>query len=88
MRVRLVVTIEGETARWQREVERPYPGIPRVGDWVYLDETDDRQGLFATPVAVVTWDNDGGVGLRLDIAATGPDTIRQLESLGFAKKTA
>ena len=85
MRIRLVVKIEGEAARWQREVERPYPGVPHAGDWVYLGEGDDGEGLMATPIAVVSWDNDGTVALRLDVAAGGPDTIRFLEGLGFTR---
>jgi hypothetical protein len=85
MKIRLVVTIEGQTDRWQREVERPYPSAPRAGDWVYLAESDDEQGLMATPVAVVSWENDGAVALRFDVTATGPDTIRFLETLGFTR---
>jgi hypothetical protein len=85
MRIRLVVNIERETSRWQREVERPYPGVPRSEDWVYLGEDGDGEGLMATPVAIVSWENDGGVALRLNVAAAGPDAIRYLESLGFKK---
>jgi hypothetical protein len=83
MKIRLVVRIEAETSRWQREVERPYPGVPSAGDWVYLGEADDGQGLMATPIAVVSWENDGTVGLRLDVTASGPDSIRLLQSFGF-----
>ena len=81
------MTVERESSRWQREVERPYPGVPCAGDWVYLGESDEGQGLMATPIALVTWDNDGVIALRLDIGATGRDFIRFLESLGFAKET-
>jgi hypothetical protein len=86
MHIRLVVTIEGEAARWQREVERPYPGVPHARDWVYLGETDEGLGLMATPIAVVTWENDGAVKLRLDLTGTGAGTVAQLESFGFAKQ--
>lgn len=80
-----MVNIERETSRWQREVERPYPGVPRRHEWVHLGEDGNGQGLMATPVAIVSWENDGAVALRFDVAATGPDAIRYLESLGFTK---
>jgi hypothetical protein len=83
MRIRLVVAIDGEPARWQNEVERAYPGVPRVGEWVYLAENSD-EGLMATPVAVVTWENDGVVALRVDVAA-GPESVAYLETLGFTR---
>ena len=78
-----MVRIEGKDSRWRREVDRPYPGVPRAGDWVYLGEDGDGQGLMATPVAVVTWDNDGAIALRFDVAAAGPDAVTYLEQLGF-----
>jgi hypothetical protein len=85
MRLKLVVKIDGEDARWQRDVERPYPSVPRAREWVYLGEGDDGEGLMAMPISVVTWENDGDVALRFDVAAGGPDTIRFLEGLGFAR---
>jgi hypothetical protein len=85
MRLKLVVKIEGEGARWERDVERPYPGVPRAREWVYLGDGDAGEGLMATPIAVVTWENDGGVALRFDVGAGGPDTIRFLEALGFTR---
>jgi hypothetical protein len=38
MRDKLVVKVEAATGSdsWEREVERPYAGVPRVDDWVYL----------------------------------------------------
>ena len=75
MRIRLVVTVEGEAARWHREVERPYPGVPRAGDWVYLGEGEDGEGLMATPIAVVSWENDGVIARPV---AKGPEAIVEL----------
>jgi hypothetical protein len=85
MRVKLVVNIEGEDARWVRDVERPYPGVPRAREWVYLGDGDDGEGLLATPIAVVSWENDGRVALRFDVGAAGSDMLRFLEDLGFAR---
>jgi hypothetical protein len=87
LRLRLVVNVEGAagSALWQRRVERPYPGVPRPADWVFLGEGSDGDGLAATPVAVVTWDNDGTVALRFDVAATGGDDGSYLELLGFSR---
>ena len=75
-----MVKVDGAAA-WQREVDRPYPAVPRAEDWVYLGESDEGDGLFATPVAVVTWENDGTVVLRLDIADGGMGSM--LETFGF-----
>jgi hypothetical protein len=85
MRIKLVVKVEGDSdsALWEREVERPYPGVPRPEDWVYLGEDGDGQGLAATPVAVVTWENDGTIALRFDVAAAGAEARSYLELLGF-----
>jgi hypothetical protein len=85
MRIRLVVRFDDDAAVWQREVDRPYPGVPRPQDWVYLGETDDGEGLFSTPVAVVTWQNDGTVVLRFDVGAGGSGAASSLEMLGFTK---
>jgi hypothetical protein len=61
MRLTLAIrTPDGKT--WRRQVERDYPGVPHPGDWVYLADTDEGAGLFATPVALVSFENDG----RLD----------------------
>ena len=82
LHLKLVVKIEaaGGTQTWQREVERPYPAVPRPDDWVYLGDGGDG-GLAAQPVSVVTWENDGSVTLRFDVAGDGS----WLETLGFAK---
>jgi hypothetical protein len=87
MRIRLVVTIEGDRGdtRWEREVDRPYPSVPRPDDWVYLGGDPDGPGLAATPVAVVTWHNDGAVSLRCDVTSTGADVDAQMEALGFRR---
>jgi hypothetical protein len=85
MRLRLVVDIErgGGSSRWERYVDRPYPSVPRPDEWVYLGDGDDGQGLAATPVAVVSWDNDGAVTLRFDVSAPGGDPAVQMKALGF-----
>ena len=85
MRISLVVRADGDPVAWRREVERPYPAVPRAQDWVYLGEDDEGRGIFATPVAVVTWENDGRVTLRFDVATGGPDSHSWLETLGFTK---
>ena len=71
---------------WQREVERPYPAVPRAEEWVYLGENDEGAGLFATPVAVVTWENDGAIMLRFDVAAGSAEANSWLSTLGFTKE--
>jgi hypothetical protein len=87
MRIRLVVRTNGARTAWGREVERPYAGVPRPDDWVYLGETANGDGVLLTRVGAVTWENDGGVTLRFDLAGGGPDLENSLEKLGFAKKT-
>ena len=79
-----MVKVDGAAA-WQREVDRPYPAVPRAEDWVHLGESDEGEGLFATPVAVVTWENDGSVTLRFDMTAGGADAAGMLQSLGFER---
>lgn len=86
MKVRLVVKSTGDSAVWQREVERPYPTVPRAEEWVYLGENDEGEGLFATPVAVVTWENDGSITLRFDVASGGGEADSWLAPLGFTKE--
>ena len=86
MRIKLVVKSTGGSAVWQREVERPYVAVPRADDWVYLGESDDGHGLFATPVAVVTWENDGRVMLRFDVAGGDAQAHSWLATLGFTQE--
>jgi hypothetical protein len=80
--LKLVVKVDqaGVAETWEREVERPYPAVPRPDDWVYLGDGENA-GLAAQPVSVVTWENDGSVTLRFDV---GGDAS-WLETLGFAK---
>jgi len=87
MRLRLVVRVEGPggTESWQREVDRPYAGVPRAQDWIFLGESSDGEGLAATPVAIVSWENDGTIVLRFDLAGSGPDADGYLELLGFVR---
>jgi hypothetical protein len=67
---------------WRREVERPYPGVPRPGDWIYLGDTDDGAGLFAMPISLVTWNNDGTITLTFD--AHDSAQAAQMEAFGFS----
>jgi hypothetical protein len=80
MRLTLAIrTPDGHT--WRRHVERHYPGVPHPGDWVYLADTDNGTGLFATPVSLVSFENDG----RLTLTFHLPDATQaaQLEAFGF-----
>jgi hypothetical protein len=71
---------------WQREVERPYPGVPRTGDSVFLGEDDKDAGLLPDLVADVAWDNDGAVMLSFDLSAMPPGVAaHELQALGFAR---
>ena len=82
MRIKLVARDQdhrGGIVRWQREVERDYPSVPRVGDWVFLD--DDSPGMAAHPVTHVVWENGGAVALSFQLDASA----EFLESLGFTR---
>ena len=85
MKITLNVKVDGDDSLWHRQVERPYPGVPRPDDWIFLGGDDNGQGLMATPVAVVTWDNDGTVGLRCDMTGSASGTRQLLEQLGFTR---
>jgi hypothetical protein len=87
MRIRLVVRTNGAGTAWHREVERPYAGVPRRDDWVYLGENDVGGGVLLTRVGAITWENDGSVSLRCDVATGDPNLESSLETLGFAKRT-
>ena len=81
MKVKLVVKDEdggGAVVRWERVVEREYAGVPRVGDWVFLDEGR----IAAHPVTHVVWDNDGTAALGFQLRGSGDF----LASLGFARR--
>ena len=86
MRIKLVVRSTGDATVWRREVERPYAAVPRAAEWVYLGEGDDGSGLFATPVTVVTWENDGSVMLRFDVAGGEAQANSWLTTLGFTQE--
>jgi hypothetical protein len=68
---------------WRRQVHRPYVNVPRAGDWVYLAESDEGQGMFATPVTIVTWNNDGSINLRFDLENAAQ--AAQMEAFGFER---
>ena len=87
MRIKLVVRTNDAPTAWAREVERPYAGVPRPDDWVYLGENADGRSALLTRVGSVTWENDGAVTLRCDVATGGPDLENWLKALGFAHKT-
>ncbi len=69
---------------WHRHVERPYPGVPRPGDWVHLADSDDGTGLFATPVTMASWQNDGSITLTFDLQDAAQ--AAQLEPFGFIQQ--
>lgn len=85
MRLILAIRVpDGNPPRiWRRRVERPYPGVPRPGDWVYLAETDEGEGMFATPISLVTWNNDGTINLTFDLLNTAQ--AAQMEAFGFTR---
>lgn len=83
MRLTLAIrTSDGTT--WRRQVERDYPGVPRPGDWVYLADTDDGTGLFATPVTLVSFENDGRLTVTFNLQDAGQ--AAQLEAFGFTRQ--
>ena len=83
MRLTLAIrTPDGTT--WRRQVERDYPGVPRPGDWVYLADTHDGAGLFATPVTLVSFENDGRVTVTFDLQDASQ--AAQLEPFGFTRQ--
>jgi hypothetical protein len=82
MRLTLAIRTPDGTI-WRRQVERDYPGVPRPGDWVYLADTDDGTGLFATPVSLISFENDGRLTLTFNLQDTGQ--AAQLEAFGFTR---
>lgn len=83
MRLILAIRVEDGTSHriWRREVERPYRGVPHPGDWVYLADSDEGDGMFATPVSLVTWNNDGSI--TLTFAVRDYEHAAQMEAFGF-----
>jgi hypothetical protein len=85
MQITLVIRLGDMTERtWRREVDRPYPGVPQPGDWIYLADTDEGQGMFAMPVSLVTWDNDGSVTLTFEVHDSS--YAAQMEAFGFTAR--
>lgn len=82
MRLTLAIRTPNGTM-WRRQVERDYPGVPRPGDWVYLADTDDGSGLFATPVSLVSFENDGRLTVTFDLQDASQ--AAQLEPFGFTR---
>ena len=84
MRVQLLVRVrEGsDVIRWERHVERSYPGVPRVGEWVDLADEGSALVGAAFPVSDVGWENDGTVALTFDFESASD---AYLEALGFVK---
>ena len=84
MRITLIIRLSYDTsATWRRQVERPYAGVPQPGDWVYLADTDDDHGMFATPINLVTWNNDGSETLTFEV--DDPSHAAQMEAFGFTR---
>lgn len=80
MKLNLALRIKDDPTNdiWRRAVERPYPAVPAVGDWLYLDD----EGTTAKPVTRVTWSNDGEITLGFGAIDEPPDLIH---AFGFAR---
>jgi hypothetical protein len=81
MDITFLVRVErgDEVELWQRSVQRPYPGIPRSGDSIFLgDEAYDMPAV----VADVTWENNGGITLSIDLP---PSFAPALERVRFER---
>jgi hypothetical protein len=65
---------------WRRTVDRPYPNVPRAGDWIFLDDG----GTVAQQVTRVTWRNDGSIGLGFGSIVAEDDFDDRLLEFGFA----
>jgi hypothetical protein len=86
MQITLAIRLSDDTDRtWRRQVDRPYPGVPQPGDWIYLADSDDGHGMFATPVNLVTWNNDGSVTLTFEMHDRTHAV--QMEAFGFTRST-
>lgn len=82
MKIRFLARVEegGAPQLWQRRAERPYPGVPRSGDSVFLG--DEGGGEMPWIIEDVTWENDGVITLSLDL---GVASVPDLERLGFER---
>ena len=80
MKLNLALRVQDDPTNdvWRRTVERPYAGVPAVGDWVYLDD----EGTKAQPVTRVTWSNDGEVTLGFGAIDETPESIH---AFGFVR---
>lgn len=90
MELTLRFTFDDPTAHRQRtftmDVERPYPGIPRIGEAVVPDKTGQ---LAPRRVTQVVYNPDGTLILDLELDAAGgnPEAhIMALETVGFKEQ--
>jgi hypothetical protein len=80
VRLHLLLRLEDDPAKrvWRRTVERPYASVPRVGDWLFLDDEETE----AHAVKRVGWGNDGEVKLGF---GTIDDVDERLLGFGFLR---
>lgn len=85
MRLTLQVRFDdasGKSRTFTRNVNRPYPCVPRVGDGVFIGEVrSDGTMLQARRVAEVQWENDGSVSLLFRIDGLTNDPEPQVAAL-------
>ncbi len=80
MKLHLALRVNDDATNsvWRRTVERPYPDVPRAGDWLYLDDEETK----ALPVRRVTWRSNGEVTLGFGTIDEPPE---YLHSFGFVR---
>lgn len=90
MRINLQVRYDdasGHAHTFSREVDRPYPGVPRAGDAVFLGEVHpDGSYLQERRISEVRFENDGRISLlfRFDGLINDPNPqIAILKAEGF-----
>lgn len=72
----------GTARTLRREVNRPYPGVPRAGDAVYLGEVHpDGTYLGERRVSEVRYENDGAISLLFLIDGLTNDPAPQVAAL-------
>jgi hypothetical protein len=92
MKLTLRFTFDDVTAKRRRtftlDVDRDYPGVPRVGEAVVPDQ--DSQ-LAPRQITQVVYNPDGSVILELDLGAPADNPEAQvmaLETVGFKEQDA
>ncbi|MCU1614724.1 MAG: hypothetical protein JWO98_2264 [Frankiales bacterium] len=64
-----------------RDVTRPYPGVPRAGELVFLGEIHADRYVPERRVQEVRYENDGRVTLVFEFDGLSNDPGPQLEAL-------